>query len=128
MARLHDIMIQLEVQVGAISAQRSVARTVVTENRKRPVRSTNRARKKRSNPTPKPGGGNGGDQKPLTTMHGTGDPDPDDGDDDEDHEGQELKGGPSCGEKPSGRAGPNSETGYHVEDVIDVMGKAIARE
>jgi len=32
MARLHDIMIELKAQVGVISAQRSVAPTVVTDN------------------------------------------------------------------------------------------------
>jgi len=76
MAKLHDILIDLKAQVGAISAQRSAAPTVVTDNRERPVRNTDGATKKRSNPTPEQGG-NGGGQLPPTTMHGAGDPDPD---------------------------------------------------
>jgi len=40
MAKLHDILIDLKSQVGAISAQRSAAPTVVTDNRQRPVRNT----------------------------------------------------------------------------------------
>jgi len=99
MARLHDIMIELKAQVGAISAQRSVAPIVVTDNREQPVRNTNKALKKRSNPTPEQEGGNGGGRKPPTTMHGAGDLGPDDGDDENDDEGQDLKGGPSRGEQ-----------------------------
>jgi len=60
MAKLHDILIDLKAQVGAISAQRSAAPTVVTDNRERPVRNTDGAPKKRSNPTPEPGGNGGG--------------------------------------------------------------------
>jgi len=97
MVKLHDILIDLKAQVGVISAQRSAAPTVVTDNRERPVRNTDGAPKKRSNPTPERGGNRGG-QIPPTTMHGAGDPDPDDGDDDDDDEGQDPKGGPS-GEK-----------------------------
>jgi len=52
MAKLHDILNDLKAQVGAISAQRSAAPTIVTDNRERPVRNTNGALKKRSNPTP----------------------------------------------------------------------------
>ena len=46
MAKLHDILNDLKAQVGAISAQRSAAPTVVTDNRERPVRNTDRAPKK----------------------------------------------------------------------------------
>ena len=83
MAKLHDIMIDLKAQVGAILAQRSTAPTVITDNRERPVRNTDGVPKKRSNPTPEQGGKRGG-QIPPTTMHGAGDPDPDDGDDNDD--------------------------------------------
>jgi len=128
MAKLHDILIDLKAQVGAISAQRSAAPTVVTDNRQRPVRNTNGAPKKRSNPTPEQGG-NGGGQLSPTTMHGAGDPDdPDDGDDDNNDEGQDLKGGPSCKEKGKGRERQDPETGDEEEDVVDVMAKAIVRE
>ena len=127
MANLHDILIDLKAQVGAISAQRSAASTVVTDNRERPVWNTDGALKKRSNPTPEQAG-NGGGKLPPTTMHGAGDPDPEDGDDDEDDEGQDPKGGPSRGKKGKCRAEPDSETGDEEEDVIDVMAKAIARE
>jgi len=92
MAKLHDILNDLKAQVGAISAQRSAAPTVVTDNREQPVRNTDGATKKQSNPTPEQEG-NGGGQLPPTTMHGAGDPDPDDGDDDDD-DGQDPKGGP----------------------------------
>jgi len=64
MARLHDIMIELKAQVGAITAQRSVASTVVTDNREQPVWNTDGILSKRSNPTPEQGGGNGGGRKP----------------------------------------------------------------
>jgi len=73
MAKLHDILINLKAQVGAISAQRSAAPTVITDNRERPVRNTDGAPKKRSNPTSEQGG-NGGGQIPPTTMQGAGDP------------------------------------------------------
>jgi len=126
MAKLHDIMIDLKAQVGAISAQRSAAPTVVTDNRERPVRNTDGALKKRSNPTPEQGGNRGG-QLPPTTMDGAGDPDLDDGDDDDD-DGQDLKGGPSRKEKGKGRERQDPETGDEAEDVVDVMAKAIARE
>jgi len=43
MAKLHDILIDLKAQVGAISAQRSVAQTVVADNRERPIRNTDGA-------------------------------------------------------------------------------------
>jgi len=52
MVKLHDILIDLKAQVGAISAQRSVALSGVTDNRERPVRETDGAPKKRANPTP----------------------------------------------------------------------------
>jgi len=61
------------------------------------------------------------------TMHGAGDPDPDDGDDDDD-EGQDLKGGPSRGNKGKGQGELDPETGDEEEEVVDVMAKAIARE
>jgi len=73
MAKLHDILNDLKAQVGAISAQRSVAPTVVTDNRERPVRNTDGALKKRSNPTPELGGNRWG-QIPPMTMDGAGDP------------------------------------------------------
>jgi len=95
MAKLYDIMIELKAQVGAIFTQRSVAPTVVTDNRERPVRNTDGPPKKRCNPTPEQGVGNGEGQEPPMTMHGAGDPNPDDGDDNDD-EGQDPKGGPSC--------------------------------
>jgi len=126
MAKLHDILIDLKAQVGAISAQRSAAPTVVTDNRERPVGNTDGAKKKRSNPTPEQGG-NGGGQLPPTTMHGAGDPDPDDGDND-DNDGQDPKAGPSHKEKGKGRERQDPETGDEEEDVVDVMAKAIARE
>jgi len=125
MAKLHDILIDLKAQVGAISAQRSAAPTVITDNRERPVRNTDGAPKKRSNPTPERGG-NGGGQIPPTTMHGAGDPDPDDGDDDD--EGQDPKGGPSLKEKGKGRERQDPEEEDEEEDVVDVMARAIARE
>jgi len=100
MAKLHDILNDLKAQGGAISAQRSAALTVVTDNRERPIRNTDRGPKKQSNPTPEQGG-NGGGQIPPTTMHGAGDPDPDDGDDDDDDR-QDPKGGPSREEKEKG--------------------------
>jgi len=40
MVRLHEIMIELKAQVGAILAQRSVALTVVNDNRDQPVQNT----------------------------------------------------------------------------------------
>jgi len=126
MAKLHDILIDLKAQVGAISAQRSVPPSGVTDNRKRPVRNTNGALKKRSNPTPEEGGGNGGGQIPPTTMHGAGDPNPDNCDDDND--GQDPKGGPSRKEKGKGPEGQDPNEGDEEEDVVDVMAKAIARE
>jgi len=86
MAKLHDIKIDLKAQVGAISAQRSVAPTVVADSRERPVWNTDGGLKKRSNPTPEQGGGNGEGQIPPMTMHGAGDPDPDDGDDNDNEE------------------------------------------
>ena len=98
MAKLHDILIDLKTQVGAISAQRSVAPTITTDNRERTVWNTDGGPKKWSNPTPEQSGGNGGGQKPPTTMNGAGDLDPDDGDDNND-EGQDPKGGPSRGKK-----------------------------
>jgi len=66
-------------------------------------------------------------------MHGEGDPDPDDGDDndndnDNDHEGQDPKGGPSCGEQGKGQAGPDPKTGDKEGDDVDVMAKAITQE
>jgi len=128
MAKLRDIMMELKAQVGAISAQRSVAPTVVTDNRAETVQNTNGVPKKQSNPTPEQGGGNGGSQTPPMSMHGAGDPDPDDGDDDDDDRGRDLKGGPSCGEKGKGRAGPDPENGVDKEEVVDVMARAIARE
>jgi len=126
MAKLHDILIDLKAQVGVISAQRSAAPTVVTGNRERPVRNTDGAPKKQSNPTPEQGGIGGG-QIPPTTMHGAGDPDPDDGDDDDD-EGQDPQGGPSRKEKRKGRERQDPEEEHEEEDVVDVMAKAIARE
>jgi len=86
MPKLHDLIIELKAQMGAISAQRSVARTVVTDNRKQSVQDTHGAPRKRSNLTPEQGGGNGGGQKPPTTMHRAGDTDPDDGDDNDNDE------------------------------------------
>jgi len=47
MAKLHDILIDLKAQVGAISAQRSAAPTVIIDNMERPVGNTDRAPKKR---------------------------------------------------------------------------------
>jgi len=126
MAKLHDILNDLKAQVGAISAERSAAPTVVTDNRERPIRNTDGAKKKRSNPTPEQGG-NGGGQLPPTTIHGAGDPDPDDGDDNED-DGQDPKGGPSRKEKRKCRDRQDPKTGDEEEDVVDVMAKAIARE
>ena len=73
MVKLHDILNDLKAHVGAISAPRSAAPTVVTDNRERPVRNTDGAPKKQSNPTPEQGG-NGGGQIPPTTMHGAGSP------------------------------------------------------
>jgi len=128
MARLHDIMIEVKAQVGAISAQRSVAPTEVSDNRERRGRNTDGAQKKQSNPTPELEGGNGGGEKPLTTMHGAGDPDLDNSDENDDDEGHDPKGGPSRGEKQKGRVGPDPETRDEEEDVIDVMAKAIAQE
>ena len=61
-------------------------------------------------------------------MNGAGDPDPDDGDDDNDDKGQDPKWGPSHGEKGKGQAGPDPETGDEVEDVVDIMAKAITQE
>jgi len=54
-AKLHDILNDLKAQVGVISAERSAAPTVVTDNRERPVRNSDQAKKKRSNPTPEQG-------------------------------------------------------------------------
>jgi len=84
MAGLYDTMLELKAQVGAMSAQRSVAPIIVTDNREQSVRNTDGVLKKMSHPTPEQGGGNGEDQKPPITMHGAGDPYPEDGDDDED--------------------------------------------
>ena len=126
MAKLHDILIDLKAQVGAISAQRPAAPTIVTDKRERPVRNTDGRSKRRSNPTPEQGG-NGGGQIPPMTMHGARGPDPDDGDDNDDV-GQDPKGGPSREEKGKGRAKPGPETGDEEEDVGDVMAKEIARE
>jgi len=109
MAKLYDILIDLKTQVGEVSAQRSVAPTVITDNRDPPVRNTDRVPKKSSNPTPEQGGGNEGGRKPPTTMHGAGDPNPDDGDDDDD-EGQDLKGGPSHKDKEKNRDKQDPET------------------
>jgi len=109
-----------------MSAQRSAAPTVVTDNREQPVRNTDGATKKRSNPTPEQGG-NGGGQLPPTTMHGAGDPDPDDGDDDDD-DGQDLKGGTSRRDKGKERERQDPEREDEEEDVVDVMARAIARE
>jgi len=100
-AKLHDILIDLKAHVGAISAQRSVAPSEVTNSREQAVRNTHGAPKKRSNPSPEQGGGNGGGPIPPTTMCGAGDPDPDDSDDDND-DGQDPKGGPSRKEKGKG--------------------------
>jgi len=128
MAKLHDILNDLKAQVGAISAQRSAAQTVITDNRERPVRNTDGAPTKWSNPTPEQEGGNGGGQLPPTTMHGAGDPNPDDGDDDDDDDGQDPKGGPSRKEKGKSLERQDPETGDEEEDVVDIMAKAIARE
>jgi len=128
MAKLHDILIDLKAQVGAISAQRSAATTVVTDNREQPVRNTDGTPKKRSNPTPEQTGENWGGQLPPTTMHGARDPNPDDGNDDDDDEGQDPKGGPSHGKKGKGRAEPDPKKGDEEEDVVEVMAKAIAGE
>ena len=127
MAKLHDILIDLKAQVGAISAGRSVAPSAVTDNRERPIQNTDGALKKRSNPTPSQGGGNGGGQIPLTTMHGAGDPNPDDGNDDDD-EGQDPKGGPSPREKGKCPERHDPETGDEEEYVVNIMAKTIARE
>jgi len=116
----------LKAQIGAISVQSSAAPTIVTDSREQPVRNTDGATKKRSNPTPERGG-NGGGQLPPTTMHRAGDPDPDDGDDDHD-DGQDPKGGPSRREKGKGRERQDPEGEDKEEDVVDVMAKAIARE
>jgi len=126
MAKLHDILIDLKAQVGAISAQRSVAPTVTTENRERRVRNTEGASKKPSNPTPEQGG-NGGGQIQPTTMHGAGDHDQDNGDDEGD-DGQDLKGGPSGKEKGKGTEGQDPVEEDEEEDVVEVMAKAIAQE
>jgi len=134
MAKLHNILIDLKAQVGAISAQRSVSPMLVTDNREPPVWNTDGAPKKQSNPTPEQGGGNRGGQIPPTTMHGAGGPVPEDSDDDNNNnnnnnnKGQDPKEGPSRGEKGKGRAGPNPEIGDEEEDVVDVMAKAITRE
>jgi len=125
-AKLHDILKDLKAQVGAMSAHRSAAPTVATDNREQPVRNTDGATKKRSNPTPEHGG-NGGGQLPPTTMHGAGDPDPDDSDDDDD-DGQDPKGGPSRREKGKERERQDPEREEEEEDVVDVMARAIARE
>jgi len=125
-AKLHDILKDLKAQIGAISAQRSAAPTVAADNREQPVRNTDRATKKRSNPTPEQGG-NGGGQLPPTTMHGAGDPDPDNGDDNDD-DGQDPKGGPSPREKGKGREKQGPQTEEEEEDVVDVMAKVIIRE
>jgi len=125
MAKLHDILNELKAQVGTISAQRSAAPTVVTDNRKQPLRNTDGAPEKRSNSTSEQGG-NGGGQIPPMTMHGAGDPDPDDGDDDDN--GQDPKGGPSRKEKGKGPEGQDPEEEDEEEDVVEVMAKAIARE
>jgi len=127
MGKLHDILIHLKAQVGAISAQRSAAPTVVTDNRERPVRNTDGVTNKRSNPTPEQGG-DGGGQIPPTTMHGAGDPDLDNREDNDDDKGQDPKGGPSQGKKGKGRAEPDPETGDEEEDIVDIMAKAITRE
>jgi len=126
MAKLHDILIDLKAQVGAISAQTSAAPTVVTDNRERPGQNTDQAPMKWSNPTPEQGG-SGGAQIPPTTMHRAGAPDPDDGDDNDD-DGQDPNGGPSRKEKGKGQERQDPETGDEEEDVVDVMVKAIARE
>jgi len=126
-AKLHDILIDLKAQVGAISAQRSAAPTVVTDNRERPVRNTDGAPKKRANATPEQGG-NGAGQLPPTTMHGAGDPDPDNGDDDDDDVGEDVKGGPSRKEKGKGLERQDPEIVDEEEDLVDIMAKAIARE
>jgi len=94
MAKLHEILIDLKAQVGAILAEGSVAPTISSDIRERPVRNTDRAPKKQSNPTPEQEGGNGGGQIPPTTVDQVGDPDPDNGDEDDD-EGQNPRGGPS---------------------------------
>jgi len=125
MAKLHYILNDLKAQVGAIAAQRSAAPTGITDNREWPVRNTDGAPIKWSNPTPEQGGGNGGGQLPPTTMHGAGDPDPENGDDDND-DGQDAKGGPSRKEKGKGLERQDPETGDEEEDVVDIMAKAIA--
>ena len=124
-AKLHYILNDLKAQVGAIAAQRSAAPTGITDNREWPVRNTDGAPIKWSNPTPEQGGGNGGGQLPPTTMHGAGDPDPENGDDDND-DGQDAKGGPSRKEKGKGLERQDPETGDEEEDVVDIMAKAIA--
>jgi len=124
MAKLHDILINLKAQVGAISAPRSAAPTVITYNRERPVRNNDGASKeKRSNPTSEQGGGNGGGQIPPRTMQGAGDPDPDDGDNADDR--QDPKGGQSRKEKGLGLERQDPETGDEEEDLVNVMAKAI---
>jgi len=62
------------------------------------------------------------------TMHRAGDHNPDNGDDNDNDEGQDLKGGPSRGEKGKGWPGPDPETGDEEEAVVDVMAKAITQE
>jgi len=125
-AKLHDLLNDLKAQIGAMSVQRSAAPTMVTDNREQPVRNTDAATKKRSNPTPERGGSEGG-QLPPTTMHGAGNPHPDDGDYDDD-DGQDPKRGPSRREKRKGRERQDPEREDEEEDVVDVMAKAIARE
>jgi len=56
MARLHDLIIELNAQVEAMSAQRSVAQTIVTDNRAETIWNTDGVPKKQSNSTPEQGG------------------------------------------------------------------------
>jgi len=115
MAKHHDILINLKAQVAAISAQRSAAPTVITDNMEWPIRNIDRAPKKRSNPTTEQGG-NGGGQIPPTTMHGAGDPDRDNCDDDNGN-GQDPKGGPGHKAKGKGLEEQDPETENEEEDV-----------
>jgi len=124
MAKLHAIMIELKAKVEAISAQRSLAPSIMMV---KPVCNTDRTPTRRSNPTPESGGGARGGRKSRLTMHGAEDPVPDDGNGDNTVDGHQLKGGPSCKEKGIALAQLGPEEVHKDEYVVVVIAKAVAR-
>jgi len=127
MVQFHEARMKLSAQVGAMSAQRSVAPTIVTDNRVEPLWNTDAAPAKHSNPTSEPAGGNERCRALPPTAGIAGALDPGNASD-EDDKGHYVRGGSSSPDKGKGQVDAEPRTEDEEERFVGVMAKDITRE